>query len=297
MGNGCSSCKVEKENRIKPIIIKINKKTSNMNKQLIDINLINKFLSNVNLELSKEQKIGPYFINEFESINKIYYMNFLKKIKYFENNNCLIIDEYSKNTSYNIFDNSNLLKNCDLDLKYFFTIKNLVEIQWNFIVIEEKFQAMLNLFINYPLQEFRIIFYFMVLQSKNELFNSYQSRDSTMELLLINKLNSINDIIDEALERVINCDIPRTFPTKNIMKEDFFTKTLKETLLDITLIDKELGYVQGINFIVGYCLMLSGNNKEISITIFLSLMNMKSSLTGTVFKGKLQDLFLIKTKI
>ena len=91
--------------------------------------------------------------------------------------------------------------------------------------------------------------------------------------------------LDENILRVINCDLPRTFPSKHVMKENKFTQTLKEALLEISLIDAELGYVQGINNIVAYFLMLAGNNMEICITLFLSLMYMTSDLTKDKFRG------------
>lgn len=270
MGNGCASCNIEEENKIKGKLIKINKNKLNMNKRLIDIDLISKFLCKIDFNFAKELTIGPYFLNEFEICNEKFYLDFLKKIKYLKYNNLTTPDENSKSF--------------DLDLNYFYSLKNLTEIQWNYFINDDKFHEMLNLFVKKPNQQMRILIYFIVLSSKNELYKVYKPCDSTKDLLLVNKIvNTVN--YDENLERVINCDIPRTFPRQLIMKEKKFTETLKQALLEITVIDKELGYVQGINNIVGYCLMLAGNNKEICITLFFSIMNMTSKLTGNKFRG------------
>jgi len=281
MGNGCGTCNVfVEESSIKTRVIKIKKKTSNINKLLVDMRLIKKFLNKINLQKSKELKIGPYFLLEFEEENKQFYMNFLKNIKYLNFNHLKSSIENSDNSK-----NSKSESDLKWDLNYFYSLENIKEIELQYFSQEEKFQEFLNLFKKYPIQEIRIFMYFVIFSGRNELYKLNKSLNSSNDLLLINKNLSGSKDYDEAIERIINCDLPRTFPRAKIMKQDNFSEIMKETLLDISIIDKELGYVQGINNIVGYLLMLTGNCKEVCITIFFSIMNMRSYLTNKKFRG------------
>ena len=52
-------------------------------------------------------------------------------------------------------------------------------------------------------------------------------------------------------EWIIECDVPRTFPKRALRKVPNFYESLRNVLLAYSVIDREIGYVQGMNFIAG----------------------------------------------
>jgi hypothetical protein len=128
----------------------------------------------------------------------------------------------------------------------------------------------------------------LIFELKSGLININKGeKDKEKDILFINNYFEKND--DELIEnykRCINCDIPRTFPKEKIMKNSDFIKNVHNILVEIIRIDKKLGYVQGINFIISYALMISGNNELVCLTLFFSMINLKSNLfPDLILKG------------
>jgi hypothetical protein len=136
---------------------------------------------------------------------------------------------------------------------------------------------------------FRAIFYIIIL----ERIKVTESSD-----LILKE----NDNETSKLLKQIDCDIPRTFPNLSLLKDDIFISALRDNLMRIAMAEKELGYVQGINFIVSYLQIVFGNNSDRTVETFLKLMNMESLIFSQKFKHvltaefKLLYLYLDKFK-
>lgn len=97
-----------------------------------------------------------------------------------------------------------------------------------------------------------------------------------------NKIDS-NTKIKEQIE----LDLPRTFPQIQAFKNEQFIKNFRSLLYEITNRDYSIGYVQGINFIAGFCLVLSGNQPEIALILFTKLFSLQSKK----FKCTLREMY------
>ncbi|KAK8841236.1 hypothetical protein M9Y10_027437 [Tritrichomonas musculus] len=70
-------------------------------------------------------------------------------------------------------------------------------------------------------------------------------------------------------ERIIDCDVPRTFPNDPTFSEEM-RKSLRNVLVAYSNTDHEIGYYQGMNFIAG--LFLYYQDEETAFWSFYSLM-------------------------
>ena len=100
----------------------------------------------------------------------------------------------------------------------------------------------------------------------------YYLRKSVYKVILFTKRYSIStysSLLDQEspCEHDINKDIERTFPNELFFKEN--SQKLKNVLVAISVYFPEVGYIQGINFIVGFLLMINGGNEEISFWEFI----------------------------
>lgn len=87
------------------------------------------------------------------------------------------------------------------------------------------------------------------------------------------------------VKTLIEMDINRTYIGDKIRGNENIHQNLKDVLLLITQIDSELGYLQGMNYIVDHLLIISGNNRFFSLNLFFLFFNLKSNL----FKLSLRD--------
>lgn len=79
------------------------------------------------------------------------------------------------------------------------------------------------------------------------------------------------------LKDIITKDIVRTFPTNPIFQNYIMKSALERLLYLIADIDEELGYLQGMNYIGAYCLMLTGCNIFFALNLFFLLFNLRSN--------------------
>lgn len=273
MGNGCScnAKAIDEDNVVKSNLIRNIRRQDISNTD--DMEFIEKILINkINLIECQKNSYGPYFLCDKENKNVMLYKKFFQEIK-------LSAATYKSVT-----------KDSEIDLKQLYSIKSLQEIQINYLLKQEKFNKLLKLFIRNPISELRILLYFLALSRNGSLYKlaTVNKGDSPKaELMSINTLAKKNTKYDETYIRLINCDLPRTFPNKDIIQNKCFIDCVYSVLLEITVLDQEIGYVQGINNIVSYTLLLSGNNKDLCLTLFFSIMNIQSDLAEKKFKGKL----------
>lgn len=75
--------------------------------------------------------------------------------------------------------------------------------------------------------------------------------------------------------RIIDCDVPRTFPLLPPNSYPNFMTQLRRVLLAYSNIDTSLGYVQGMNFLAGMFLLYQ--DEETSFWSFYSLMHLSNN--------------------
>jgi len=71
--------------------------------------------------------------------------------------------------------------------------------------------------------------------------------------------------------RIIDCDVPRTFPTLSPQERAPFMSALRNVLLAYSNADREIGYVQGMNFLAGM-FVVHENDEEAAFWCFYGLM-------------------------
>lgn len=93
-------------------------------------------------------------------------------------------------------------------------------------------------------------------------------------------------------EKQIKLDVPRTIINNNYFKDEDNLKKLENVLIAITVDNPDVGYLQGMNFIVGYFL-IRYNNDEVKTFKTMSelLKNYKFGLKG-LFTTEFPRLFL-----
>jgi hypothetical protein len=85
----------------------------------------------------------------------------------------------------------------------------------------------------------------------------------------------------------IDLDIMRTFPNNKIFSQDNFTENLRKVLRAICQSDQDLGYVQGMNFLTCYYLMLAGNNYSFTYSLLRRVFNLESRIFNLKYRETL----------
>jgi hypothetical protein len=238
MGNGCSC--VDQNMLVERI--KIRRHRYNSNKIFLDLNL----------QFCKEYSIGPYFLTTKTSNLNFQTTSFLlKKIGYITKS----------------LNNQNIMDS--LDYKEIYSFDTIYFIKEN---LKDKVANTSSVrFINSNI--FRPIFYYILLLDRASDTGLSSAADNQ---LLLRDNNDYE--LDQVILGQIKCDLHRTFPSFKVSKDELFISNLNDALVTISHQDKELSYVQGLNFIVAFLLMLLGNDKHKSVELFSAIMNTESKL-------------------
>jgi hypothetical protein len=98
----------------------------------------------------------------------------------------------------------------------------------------------------------------------------------------------------------IDLDIMRTFPNNKIFSHKIFSSKLRRLLVSISKDDPDCGYVQGMNFLASYYLMLAGNNYSLTYMILRRVFSLESRIFNLKFRENLVSgfplLYLYLTK-
>jgi hypothetical protein len=226
--------------------IKIRRNRYNTNKKFLDINL----------QFCKENNIGPFFVNE----TKDNYKNtlfLLKKIGY---------SDTHKITKVNYL---------DLNYQDIYSYNTIAKLKEG--VIDKLDTMRINSLTSLNSTIFRSCLYYLMLE-KQEVTVSPDK--------LVLKDNETTENVDSTILYQIQCDIPRTFPLMKILKEQVFIDNLTDVLVTISVRDKDLSYVQGLNFVVAFLLLITGNDKCRTLEFFFSIMYLRSKTYNKLFKGK-----------
>jgi hypothetical protein len=84
----------------------------------------------------------------------------------------------------------------------------------------------------------------------------------------------LNNQLEKNIEDWIRKDICRTFPENDKDKEEKLYRVLKV----FSLIDREINYCQGMNFIAGFLLIMSNFNEVETLCLFISLFMMNENI-------------------
>ncbi|GBG32844.1 TBC1 domain family member 1 [Hondaea fermentalgiana] len=91
--------------------------------------------------------------------------------------------------------------------------------------------------------------------------------------------------LDEDLEHQINMDLPRTFPDMEYFDDPAVLMSMRRVLRGTAVIVPEVGYVQGMNFLVGY-LMLHTKTEEDTLRLSVELMaNPRYNMRNVFMEG------------
>jgi hypothetical protein len=274
MGNGCSCNSIKRKKQEKDSFPTL--KTQDCINEMTEFN-------NSDQGFFKENFIGPYFLLDIENES----LTFKEKQKYILKLNYLLkISEYESlfKGKYNLppqhitVQEMNSINHKEMFLNFIFTqdlliinskdsINNLIN------YFEKNSKELKKIIFKGPPQIFRSILW-RILLNKNKIFiklNEYTD---------LNKLN-----LNEELLRQIKTDLPRTFPESKIYKDEYFREKLKKLLEKLACYDQELNYVQGLNFIIGYLLLVDGGNEFSSFNFFLLVQKLDSSITNDYFRG------------
>ena len=235
----------EDENiKYNPITIKIN-----TNKKDGYLHL----LKNIDFNFCIKFNTGPYFLSSTPDLfnNDLLY----KSTK--------ILKELYKITDYSKYlnqDNPNFI-----DYEKFYNSSEIYNL---------KYISNINESILYcPSMSFRIPLYLIKLsENPKEIFYSN-------EHISINDKEKIQEIKNQ-----IKLDINRTIIQYPIGKEKEFTIKLSQLLFEISCRENNLSYIQGMNFIAAFILLLTGNNSELSLIIFFKIFYMESNYFHKSFK-------------
>jgi hypothetical protein len=216
----------------------------------------NKFLE-IDLTFCKENSIGPYFLNESKDNFK---------------NTLLIL----KKISYEGIRKVSKVNYLELDYLDIYSHGTLMKLKDYVNQLDRTKTGCINALNS---TAFRPCFYYIMLQR-------HEVNIDNKKLIL-----KENEIADDKILSQIECDIPRTFPLLKVLQEKTYTDNLTDILVTISVLDKDLSYVQGLNFIVAFILLVIGNDKPRTLEVFFSIINLRSKAFDTIYKGKR---FLIK---
>lgn len=207
------------------------------------------FLSQIDMEFCKVHSIGPRFLENVPTL-------FDKK--YFEQERKILKELYSI-TNY-----KNYLKKHKKSIDYSSFFKSKAPL--NITQINNLNECILFC----PSSVFRIPLYCYKFYLEKPTKPSY----SNFHVVKNNEQNI----------KQIELDLFRTSTKYNVMKEKNFINNFRALLNEISMRDEELAYVQGMNFIGAFILMLTGNQLELSLIFFFKILNMKSEYFNICFR-------------
>ena len=221
-------------------------------------------LKNIDFDFCYKFNTGPYFLSSTPNLfnNDLIY----KSTK--------ILKELYKITDYSKYlnkDNPNFI-----DYKVFYnspqinSLKNISNINESILYC--------------PSMSFRIPLYLIKLSSnpKTILYSN--------EHISINNNEKIKEIKNQ-----IELDINRTLIHYPIGKEKDFTIKLRQLLFEISSREIGLSYIQGMNFIAAFILLMTGNNSELSLIIFFKVFYMESQFFKKPYKLCYDENFTLLT--
>jgi hypothetical protein len=235
--------------------------------------------------------LSKYYIGEFfllEKENNI--LNLEEKINYINRlNNLLILSDYvsqsrsrNRNQELNRLDPSALNTENHKELFLFMILNIDVSIVNNHYSFQKLFYhfktnitELKEIIINGPPQIFRAILWKILIK-----LDTYVEIDEK-SFSKIEKTELNHDVI-----RQIECDVPRTFPNISVFQKSYCLECIRSTLENIARYHKDLAYVQGMNCIIAFILLIFGFEKIESFNFALNIFNMRSQLFVTFsFKG------------
>lgn len=251
MGNASCACMSTNE-------IKVIKNSSNNHSSIMII--LNKkedgmqYLQKINIQFCKNNSLGPFYLTNYEELFSDAFQDKAKK-SVLELTSITNYNKYITNpsSSISITEYNNYYRSCDI-------------IAINTIPIEE----LQNHLIYCTSSVFRLLLYLSIL-SRVPLAN--------YSIKHISKIDT-----NEKIKNQIELDLPRTFPNIEAFKDQQFRHNFRTLLYEIADRDYLINYVQGMNFISGFCLILAGNQLEIALILFTKLFSLKSKLFKCPFR-------------
>lgn len=230
--------------------------------------------------------IGEYFLLDKE--NNI--LNLQEKINYINKLNVLLnLADYSKqlrlkkrDEEWNRLDPSALnlenhkelflfmILNIDLSI-----VNNQTTSQKLFYYFKTNNTELNDIIINGPPQIFRGILWKILIKQDNHI-----------DIDEKNLIKIENTQLDDVVIRQIDCDVHRTFPDILVFQKKFCSECIRSILENIARYHKNLAYVQGMNYIIAYILLIFGFEKIDCFNFALNIFNLRSKLFVTfTFKG------------
>lgn len=296
MGNGCDSSTKNQDS----VIVHSKIKKGSLNDDLVLDKILYDNFRKINLEFCKENFLGPYFLSDGDTLNSINSntqspKNNNKKLK---NKTPKMIKNPKKEeifinllkkSNYNIYAKNKInykkinSKSPLIDVSIFYQSEYLVQLKVLKIKNSDIFKDML---INGPPSFLRHVIYTHIL---DDIFNTPTGKSNEEHNLVIKSssksIKNENEENNNSAIKIIDQDIPRTFPQIKLLSNPLFSNNLRDILITISQQDKELSYVQGLNFTTSFMLMMTGNNKDLCLKLFFQIMNLKSDLFQMPLKG------------
>lgn len=214
-----------------------------------------RYLKAIDFNFCKQFKIGPFFLGDIP----ILFNNQYKK------NTTLILKGLLKLINYTQYN--------EIDYKVLFTSDNVLLFSR---IKDKKIKEFIK---DCPSMAFRIPLYCALLSSiPNRFFSNERGA-------LLDKKNTV--------KRQIELDIPRTSFKYEVMKEKQFNTNFRSLLYELACRDEDLAYVQGMNFIAAFILMLTGNQLELSLLFFMKILNLHSKLFDMPFRNVFTENFIL----
>lgn len=208
-----------------------------------------KYLKLINFDFCKKFEIGPNFLGEIPSLfNKDY-----------KSTTTSILLHLFKLIKYPKVEER-------LDYKFLFTSDYILNLSK---LTDKKLNQSI---IDCPSMAFRIPLYCIKLSFTPEKF--FYSN--------IHKGNNQNS---KKIKNQIELDIPRTCFKYEVLKQKEFITNFRTLLYEIACRDEELSYVQGMNFLAAFILMLTGNQLELSLVFFTKILYLKSEFFDTYYRS------------
>lgn len=270
MGNGGCGCNVTNSNLVSEQVLS---RKSNRKK------LLNLDLTIIDLKLCEQYEIGPYITRAYAT----------KLSSGFTNKSLIILNSYISLLNYP--KKLRKVKEIEtiIDYEILTSQNNLLKIYDKiFETTDDKLKETLNFCWNNTLR-LLIFVIILIIENKHDnrnpkITNEYVTSNSEKLILKDNKNNIQEDKKEETLLNMINKDVPRTLSEK-ISSCEILSYNLRDILLTVSMQDNTLGYVQGMNFITAFILILTGNQKNLALDLFKSILNMHSDLFNMNFKG------------
>ena len=230
--------------------------------------------------------VGEFFLLEKE--NKI--LNLEEKVNYIDKLNYLLtISDYvnqiklkKRDLEWSRLDSAALNNDNHKELFLFMIlniditiINNQSTFQKLYYRFKSNIQELKEIIINGPPQVFRSILWKIFIK-----LDTYIEIDENS----FNKI--INTDLNDNITRQIDCDVLRTFPNIAVFRKNYCSECIRSTLENIAKYHKDLAYVQGMNYIIAFILLIFGFDKIESFNFALNIFNLRSHLFVTfTFKG------------